>query len=898
MALTDMMRQYLELKERYKDTIIFYRLGDFYEMFFEDAVEASRVLDLTLTGRDCGLEERAPMCGVPYHAAESYIAKLIANGYKVGICEQLTPAIKNSKQLVKRDIVRIITPGTVVDESMLDGKSNNYICCVYLNKNKKKETNIKEIAKNWQEIDEISALMQEIFAIGVSYSDMSTGEFKIEEIDLCGKEALIELNNILTRISPKEIVLREEDKKVIKNCKIFPNEILDRANTYYDYVFDANAAQEALINQFGVDEVKECGAKIGSAKAISAGALISYFAETQKRSLAQINKISTLQEQKYLKLDVPSRRNLEITETLRDRRKKGSLLWVLDHTETSMGARLLKNWVSLPLQDEREINARLDAVSDLISTFIQRQEITESFKKITDIERIAARIAYGNFNPKDALSLKQSAEVLPSIKKLLQVYECKKMKGLAEELDALEDVYDLLSRAIDVEAPAILANGKVIKDGYNKELDEYRNAKAIADELIVKLEEKEKNETGIKNLKINYNKVFGYFIEVTKSQVGLVPFRYTRKQTTTNSERYITAELKQIEDKVLGSTENANELQNRLFADIRNYLLTNLSRLQRTAEIIAEVDVLLSLAIVAIKNNYVKPKINSKIDYIKIVGGRHPVVEEILKNQSFVPNDTFINKDTDKSLIITGPNMAGKSTYMRQVALITLLAHIGSFVPASSAEICLTDKIFTRVGASDDLAFGQSTFMVEMMEVSNILNNATEKSLVILDEVGRGTSTFDGLSIAWAVMEYISNKMNIKTIFSTHYHELTELEGYLKGVKNYRITVKEIGEEIVFLRKVVRGGANKSFGVAVAALAGLPREVIQRAKDISANLENADINRKIAETNLGAIEDVEQIKRSYSGIIGALEDVDVNTLTPLGAFDLLVDLVSKVKDRR
>ena len=472
------------------------------------------------------------------------------------------------------------------------------------------------------------------------------------------------------------------------------------------------------------------------------------------------------------------------------------------------------------------------------------------------------------------------------------------MQKLFGELDALEDVYNLLNSAIDVDAPAIMANGKVIKDGYNKELDEYRNAKAIAADLIVKLEEAEKNETGIKNLKINYNKVFGYFIEVTKSQVGLVPFRYTRKQTTTNSERYITAELKQIEDKVLGSSEKANDLQVRLFADIRNYLLTNLARLQKTAEIIAEIDVLLSFATVAIKNNYKKPKINSKIEHIKIVEGRHPVVEEILRNASFVPNDTYINKDTDKSLIITGPNMAGKSTYMRQVAIITLLAHVGSFVPAREAEICLTDRIFTRVGASDDLAYGQSTFMVEMMEVSNILNNATEKSLVILDEVGRGTSTFDGLSIAWAVMEYISNKMNIKTIFSTHYHELTELEGFLKGVKNYRITVKEIGDEIAFLRKVVRGGANKSFGVAVAALAGLPREVIQRAKDISANLENADINRKIAETNLGAVEDVEKIKRSYSEVIGMIEDIDINTLTPLAAFDTLTHLVQKVKDRR
>ena len=492
--------------------------------------------------------------------------------------------------------------------------------------------------------------------------------------------------------------------------------------------------------------------------------------------------------------------------------------------------------------------------------------------------------------------MKQSAAVLPEIKGLLENYNSKKIKNLCANLDVLDDIYNLINRAINDDAPAIYNNSlNVIKEGYNKEFDTYKHAKENADDLVTQLEIKEREETGIKNLKINYNKVFGYFIEVTKSQLGLVPFRYTRKQTTTNSERFITAELKMIEDQVVGSSENAQKLQEQLFLELRNYLLNNIERLQKTAQIVAEIDVLMSLATIAIKNNYCKPKINSKIEHIKIVAGRHPVVEEINKNQSFVPNDTYINTDTDKSIIITGPNMAGKSTYMRQVALITLLAHIGSFVPAASAEICITDRIFTRVGASDDLAYGQSTFMVEMVEVANILNNATPKSLVILDEVGRGTSTFDGLSIAWAVMEYISNKMQIKTIFSTHYHELTELEGFLKGVKNYRITVKEVGDGIVFLRKVVRGGANKSFGVAVAALAGLPNEVIARAKEISTNLEKAEINRKIAETNLGSIQEVENIKRSYSDVIGMLEDVNVNMLTPLAAFDMLVDLVNRVK---
>lgn len=892
--LTTMFQQYYDIKIEYLDTIIMYRLGDFYEMFFEDAETASRILDLTLTGRECGLEKRAPMCGIPFHASENYIAKLVANGQKVGICEQLTEPTK--KGLVERGIIRVITPGTVVDDSMLDQKSNNYLCSIYLVKEKIEKQDIKVLARNWENLENSEEQINAIKEIGLSYCDISTGEFKIEQINLCKKDALIELNSVLNRMNPSEIILLEEDKKVLRDSKVFSPEILSRLQTFYDYAFEINACNEALINQFGAEEIKSTFAKIPSATYMAAGSLTIYLAETQKRSLAQINRISDLQEDKYLKLDASSRRNLEIVETMRERKKRGSLLWVVDHTQTNMGARLLKNWLSLPLQDEKEINARLDSVEDFVNNLIQRQELKEKLNQITDIERIAGRIAYGNFNPKDALSLKQSASVLPEIKNLLGCYNSKKIKYLCNNLDTLEDIYNLIDKAIDDEAPAVYNNSlNVIKKGYNEEFDHYKNAKVYADDLVTKLEAKEKEETGIKNLKILYNKVFGYFIEVTKSQLGLVPFRYTRKQTTTNSERFITAELKTIEDQVLGSAENAQRLQQQLFTEIRNFLLNNIERMQKTAQIVAEIDVLMGLATVAIKNNYCKPKINSKIDHIKIVAGRHPVVEEINKNQSFVPNDTYINTDTDKSIIITGPNMAGKSTYMRQVALITLLAHIGSFVSASSAEICITDRIFTRVGASDDLAYGQSTFMVEMVEVANILNNATSKSLVILDEVGRGTSTFDGLSIAWAVMEYISNKMQIKTIFSTHYHELTELEGFLKGVKNYRITVKEVGDGVVFLRKVVRGGANKSFGVAVAALAGLPKEVITRAKEISTNLEKAEINRKIAETNLSSIEEVENIKKSYSDVIGMLEDVNVNMLTPLAAFDMLVDLVNRVK---
>lgn len=895
--LSPMMTEYMQLKENYKDAILFYRLGDFYEMFFEDAILVSKLLELTLTGRDCGLEERAPMCGIPFHAAESYIARLVSKGYKVAICEQVSDVKDKTKSsdLVKRKIVRIITPGTVVDASMLDNSTNNYIASVYLNKENVK-VDIKEQAKNWEDINEIRDQILSIKGASIAFSDISTGEFKVEEIKLGGIDALKEINVILNRICPSEIVVNEADKKILKNCDEISHEFLQVLTSYYDYAFEKKGCQEALLGQFDKENLSDVGINLNSVKLIAAGALVIYLADTQKRSLGQINKIENIQEQKFLKLDVASRRNLELTETSRERKRRGSLLWVLDSTSTSMGARLIKNWISNPLQDEKEINLRLNAVEDLVKNLIKRTNLVEDLNKISDIERIGSRIAYGNFSPRDAIQLKNSIENLSEIKSLLSGFSCKKLTAFYEDLDPLKDIFGLLDETIDKDAPAVLnSGGKVIKDGYNAELDEYRSAKDNSKAILDKLETKEKEETGIKNLKICFNKVFGYFIEIPKSQISLVPYRYQRKQTTVNTERYITDELKQVEDKVLNATENAQALQESIFGSVRNYLLENLKRIQKTASILAELDVLLSFATVAMKNNYVKPTISSKIDSIKIVAGRHPVVEQINRQEAFVPNDTYLNSTTDKSLIITGPNMAGKSTYMRQVALITLMAHVGSFVPANEAEIAITDRIFTRVGASDDLAYGQSTFMVEMLEVANILNNATEKSLVILDEIGRGTSTFDGLAIAWAVMEYISNKLSIKTIFSTHYHELTELEGFLRGVKNYKITVKEINDEVVFLRKVVRGGANKSFGIAVANLAGLPKEVITRAKEISVNLENADINRKIAETNLGVMQEAEQIKKSYSDVIGILNDIDVNMLSPLGAFDILVDLVSRVK---
>ncbi len=888
MALTSTMQYYVDLKKEYGDAIIFYRLGDFYEIFFDDAITVSKVLNLTLTSKSCGLEEKAPMCGVPYHAVDNYIAKLIAEGYKVAICDQVGEVIKG--QLVDRKITRIITPGTVVDESMIENRKNNFIACLFLEKDNK-SFDIKELAKNWEKLDEKEMSVSSIKNIGIAYSDISTGEFCIEDVPFTGEKALIEAYSVLNRFLPSEIVVSGEDYKILKNHTLFMQEIAPLLTIYYDYAFDKKLALDKICKQFCDEEIEESKIKKNNSILIASGALLTYISETQKRNLGQINKIITIDDKKFLKLDAIARKNLELTETFKERKKKGTLLSVLDRTSSSMGARMFRDWLIKPLQDDKEINRRLDAVEELTKNMIARDEIASILNKMGDIERIAGRVAYGNFTPKDALGLIDSLENLPKLKEILKRFFSEKLTILYNNLDTLEDMRKLLFDSIDPEAPVLLKEPNVIKLGYNKEFDDLRRAKLIANDLIAKLEEKEKEETGIKTLKITYNRVFGYYIEVSKLQSDQVPYRYIRKQTTVNTERYITDELKQIEDKVINSTENALKLQAILFKDIVNTLFSNLERFQIASKIIAELDCLVSLAVVAQKNNYCKPIINNSVDEIKIIEGRHPVVEEINRNR-FVPNDVYLNSTTDKTLIITGPNMAGKSTFMRQVALIVLMAHIGSFVPAKSAQICITDRIFTRVGASDDLASGQSTFMVEMSEVSNILRNATDKSLVILDEVGRGTSTFDGLSIAWSLMEYISNKANFKTLFSTHYHELTELEGLLRGVKNYRITVKEMGDEIIFLRKVVRGGANKSFGIAVAKLAGLPNEVISRAKDISKNLENADINRKIADANLGVYEDRTTSKKEDE-IIESLKSLDINMVTPIGALEILNNLISK-----
>lgn len=863
-GLSNMMRHYLSVKEKYPDCIIFYRLGDFYEMFFEDAVEASKILDLTLTGRDCGLEERAPMCGVPFHAADTYIAKLVENGYKVAICEQLSDPKKG--ELVVRDVVRVVTPGTVMDETMLEKDKNNYIASI----------NIKSLENE--------------LSIGVAYCDLSTGEFVAEEIENETLRALDELDGTINRIAPSEIFCNTEQIEFLKHLNALKTRNIGRIGQYSTETYPKESVEAILQSQFGVVSVKP-----KSPVGVACASLVSYLKETQKRGLDHVNEIVFSSEKDVMYLDSTTRRNLELTETIRDHKKRGSLLSVLDNTSTCMGGRLFRLWLSSPLQSDSEINKRLDATEEIISNIIVREDVKRLLTKVSDIERIAGRIAYGNFNPKDALSLKQTAAQLPELKELLSKFNSKKLKGFFEEFDSLNDVYDLLDKTISDNAPALLREGNVIKAGFNKELDECKNAKELAAGWLAELEAKERELTGIKNLRISYNKVFGYFIEVNKSQIANVPYRYQRKQTVANNERYITEDLKIIEEKVENASEKASKLEVEIFTQVRGILLDNLKRIQKTSKILAELDCLLSGAIVAIKNNYCKPKVSNKIHHIKIQAGRHPVVEAVNKTEIFVPNDTFINDDADKTMIITGPNMAGKSTYMRQVALIVLMAHVGLFVPATSAEICITDKIFTRIGASDDVAFGQSTFMVEMVEVANILKNATNKSLALLDEIGRGTSTFDGLSIAWAVMEHISNNMNMKTLFSTHYHELTELEGVLEGVKNYRITVKEFNDEVIFLRKIVRGGANKSFGIAVAKLAGLPSEVISRAKEISKNLENSDLNRHIAEGNEKSEAAISENRNLGANVVGILKDLDINKVTPLSAFEILADLIEKVK---
>ena len=859
--LTPMMQQYLNTKEEYPDCILFYRLGDFYEMFFDDAIKASKELEITLTGKDCGLSERAPMCGVPFHSASVYIAKLIERGYKVAICEQVEDP-KLAKGIVKREVIRVVTPGTVVDEELLDEKTNNYLAIIYGNKG----------------------------TYGFAVSDISTGDIYTTQFT-GDDDALSEI----ARYEPKEILINADAAEKIGGqielrFHVTPDECTDEffENDYYE---------SKILHQFAKASLDEIGLADKKYAVYAVGAMITYLEHTQKTSLSYLNTITAYDLNQYMDLDINTRRNLEITETMRDKTKRGSLLWVLDYTETSMGARLLKQWVEKPLINPLEINKRLYSVKELTDNIMLRDELAGVLGGMRDISRIISRVSLGTVTPRDFVALKTTLLKLPELEYTLSSVKSPMLSEMKKNFDLMEDVADLLSRGINDEPPVLLRDGGVIKEGFNEEIDNLRIAMRDGKSWLAAVENEEKEKTGISKLKVGYNKVFGYYIEVTKSFIKDVPDYYIRKQTLANCERYITPKLKEIESTILGASERVLVLEAQVFEEIRTAVANEIERLKRAAGIIAKSDVLLSLAQAAAKNNFVMPEISDN-GKIEIKDGRHPVVEKMLKGSMFVPNDTTLNTDSDRMLIITGPNMAGKSTYMRQVALITLMAQVGSFVPASSARIGIVDKIFTRVGASDDIASGQSTFMLEMNEVSHILKNATANSLIILDEIGRGTSTFDGLSIAWAVVEYIHNKRRIgaKTLFATHYHELTDLEEELDGVKNYRIAVKKRGDDITFLRKIVRGGADDSYGIEVAALAGVPKEVISGAKKILGKIENDEV---VIEHKAKATEETDQIgfgDAVATEIADELRAMDVTTFTPIEAMNKLFELSNKAKE--
>ena len=862
-GISPMMKHYLETKEKYKDAILMYRLGDFYELFFEDAEICSRVLELTLTGKDCGLDTRAPMCGVPYHAVEPYVAKLIANGYKVAICEQLSEPTKG-KGIVERDVVRIITPGTVIDTAMVED-SSNFLMSIYKEKNN----------------------------IGISYIDRSTGEFYATEV--VGEDKIAGVNDIITRVHPSEILCNKEFYEIYTDIPYLKLNFNSTPQVRVDELFEYEFANTLLKKQLQTTSLKSYNMATRQFAISSTGALLDYIKETQKRELTHINKIEYVVNEHYMQIDANTRRNLELTETSKDRKKRGSLLWLLDKTKTKMGERLLANYIDQPLYDDREINYRLKGVNELVKNIYSRELIGECLYNIYDIERLCGKISYGNVTPKDCVSLKNSLNMLPNLVSTLKQFESQAFVDILKSIPDYTQVTSYLDSAIDEDELNNARKEKdspiYIKKGFSKEIDELKDVKTNGRSLIAQMEAMEKERTGIKNLKIAYNKVFGYYIEVTNSQKHMVPFDYIRKQTTVGGERFITEELKNLEEKILSADEQLQSLQTKLFGEIREYLLNLLPTMQATARAIAFLDVLYSFATVAVERNYCKPIVSKNNTCIEIIAGRHPIVEAINKDEEFVPNDTILNDGDSRTMVITGPNMAGKSTYMRQVALITLMAHIGSFVPATSAKIALTDKIFTRVGASDDLSFGRSTFMVEMSEVSNILKNATNNSLIILDEVGRGTSTFDGLSIAWSVMEYVSTHLCAKTLFATHYHELTDLEGRLEGVKNYKVSVKEYNNSIIFLRKIVRGGTNKSFGIEVASLAGLPQDVINRAKEILHSLEQNQINNVAIENHTTPIQNTAKQKE----VIRIINDIDINKLTPLEAFDIIANLKNELK---
>ncbi len=863
-----MMQHYLATKSQYKDCILFYRLGDFYEMFFDDAITTSRELELTLTGKDCGQEERAPMCGIPYHAAENYISKLISKGYKVAICEQLEDP-KLAKGIVKRDVIRVVTPGTVMESNLLEEKKNNYIMSIY---------------------------KSGIF-YGVTVCDISTGDFRTTQIKDHNNFAM--LLDEISRYSPAEIIVNpmmaectEEIDRIRERFEIYVTK-LEESEFLGDYkVIDERYHLQDDNGEF-VETIKDKGLCVASTSG-----LIKYLLDTQKNSLDHINTLKIYSTTKYMSLDINARRNLEITEKLRDKSKKGTLLWVLDKTSTAMGGRLLRRWLSDPLIDSKQINSRLDAVEELKNDLILKGDIIDLLKGVYDIERLAGKISYGSVNARELISLKNSVRQLPEIKKILSRTKSKMLVDLYESLDTLDDVYELIEKTIVDEPPISVKEGGLIKLGFDEEIDKLKTATTQGKNWLIELETREREATGIKGLKVGFNKVFGYYIEVTKSNINMVPDRYIRKQTLTTGERYITEELKNLENQILGAEEKVVNLEYNAFVQVRDQIEKQILRVQKSASIVSSLDVLCSFATVADEQNYVKPIIDNE-GIIDIKDGRHPVIEKILPSGSFVQNDTYLDKKDNRLSIITGPNMAGKSTYMRQVALITLMAQCGCFVPASYAKIGVVDKIFTRVGASDDLSMGQSTFMVEMMEVATILKEATSNSLVILDEIGRGTSTYDGLSIAWAVAEYISDseKCGAKTLFATHYHELTKLEEKLEGVKNYSIAVKEKGEDVIFLRKIVPGGTDESYGVHVAKLAGVPQVVTKRANEILRSLERKSVlGEKVQEKENKQVASGQLDLYNYklAEIAHEIDKINIDELTPIQALNEIVKIKEKM----
>lgn len=880
-GLSPMMAQYMETKKQYQDCILFYRLGDFYEMFFDDALTASRELEITLTGKECGLEERAPMCGVPYHAVDSYLSRLVQKGYKVAIAEQMEDP-KQAKGLVKREVIRVVTPGTITSSQALDETKNNYLMAIVYLGDK----------------------------MGVSVADITTGDFLVTEV---GSER--SLFDEINKFSPAEIIYND----AFAMSGISLDEMKDRYHfavfAVDSHYFQDEGCRKVLKEHFKVNGLEGLGLGDYDSGVIAAGAVLQYLYETQKTTMDHLTSIVPYSTGNYMVLDSSTRRNLELLETMREKQKRGSLLWVLDKTRTAMGARLLRTWIEQPLIHKEEILERQKAIEELNMNYISREELREYLNPVYDLERLIGRISYKSANPRDLLAFRNSIAMVPYMKQLLQEFTCANLKALEEEMDPLEDLNDLISRAIAEEPPVTVREGGIIRDGFHEEADRLRHAKTEGKTWLAELEARERDKTGIKNLKVKYNKVFGYYFEVTNSFKDLVPDYFIRKQTLTNAERYTTDELKELEDVILGAEDKLFSLEYELFCQVRDAVGAQVVRIQKTARAIAETDVYASLSTVATRNDYVKPSINEK-GVIQIKAGRHPVVEKMMRDDLFVSNDTYLDNGKNRISIITGPNMAGKSTYMRQTALIVLMAQIGSFVPASQANIGICDRIFTRVGASDDLASGQSTFMVEMTEVANILRNATRNSLLILDEIGRGTSTFDGLSIAWAVVEHISNTrlLGAKTLFATHYHELTELEGLMSGVNNYCIAVKEQGDDIVFLRKIVKGGADKSYGIQVAKLAGVPDTVINRAKELVEQLVDTDLTartREIAGANASASshkpvpkpDDVEMSQLTLfdtvreDDIIQEIKDMELGNMTPIDALNTLYRLQTKLKNR-